>query len=204
MNKLYINKHVKLLNNTVYIDQEKKFSVESDENFSSFAKSVYKNYEIKYSKFYKMDALCKLGFLSADLLLRDLNRENILPEEIAIITANSSSSLHTDKNYQKTLSEIPSPAVFVYTLPNIVSGEISIKNNIKGESLFFIQDKFDTKFISEYVKYLFENTNTKLCITGWIEINMNEDYQTDLYLISKNEGSLEFIETNLNVTYNHE
>lgn len=197
MGKLYINKHVKLLNNTVYINGEKEFEVNKDERFSSFAKSVYKNHDIKYSKFYKMDALSKLGFLAAEILLKGVNKENLLPEEIAIICANSSSSLHTDNNYQKTIKEVPSPSAFVYTLPNIVIGEICIRNDIKGETLFFIQEEFDTAFICNYVNYLFEHTNTKLCITGWIEINMNEDYQVHLYSITKNERNLEFNETNL-------
>ncbi|MBT3208324.1 MAG: 3-oxoacyl-ACP synthase [Bacteroidetes bacterium] len=202
MNKRYIQKHIKLVNNTVFINLEKIFLVNKNELFSNFAKSVYKNYEIKYRKFYKMDALSKLGFLSAEILLQDINLDEFSPEDIAIICANSSSSLHTDKNYQKTISEIPSPSVFVYTLPNIVTGEICIKNNIKGESLFFIQEKFDIQFIYKYVDSLFENTSTKLCITGWIELNANEEYQADLYLISTSKTDLEFNETNLNKTHN--
>ncbi|MEN8119814.1 MAG: 3-oxoacyl-ACP synthase [Bacteroidota bacterium] len=197
MSKLYINKQVKLLNNTVYINREKEFSVDSNETFLSFAKSVYKNYHIKYSKFYKMDELSKLGFLAAEIILRDAPRDSISSEEIAIVLANSSASLHTDNKYQKTLTEIPSPSVFVYTLPNIVSGEICIRNDIKGESLFFIQEEFDTLFFNNYINYLFENTNTKLSITGWVEMKMNGDYQTYLYLISRNEEGMEFNETNL-------
>jgi hypothetical protein len=199
MNKLYINKHIKLANNKVFINGEHSFSVNGDESFSDFAKSVYKNYDIKYNKFYKMDALSKLGFLAADVLLIDFNKENILPEEISIICANSSSSIHTDNNYQKTISEIPSPSVFVYTLANIVIGEICIKNNIKGESLFFIQEDFDAKFIYDYIDILFKNNITKHCITGWIEMKINEEYQADLFLISRNFGDLELNETNLNI-----
>ena len=200
MDKLYINKNIRLFKNTVYIDKESIFSVPADESFSFFTKSLYKQLEINYSKFYKMDALSKLGFLAAELLLLETKRENILPEEIAIIAANSSSSLHTDVNYQKTIMEISSPSVFVYTLPNIVLGEICIRHNIKGESLFFIQENFDSPFFNQYVNYLFENNEIKLCIAGWIEINTEEEYLAELFLISKNVSNLAMT-TNLNVNY---
>ncbi len=200
MSKLFINKYIKLFNNTVYLNSEKVFLVDNPENFASFAKSVYKNYHTEYSKFYKMDALSKLGFLAADILLKDIAKNDFLPEEIAIIFANSSSSLNTDNKYQKTLAEVPSPSVFVYTLPNIVIGEICIRHDIKGESLFFIQEEFDTNFIYNYINYIFANTNTKLCITGWIEMKINEDYLANLFLISKNKGILEFNETNIKIT----
>ncbi len=36
-----------------------------------FLKSLYKKLEIKYSKFFKMDHLCKLAFLSAEIILND-------------------------------------------------------------------------------------------------------------------------------------
>lgn len=192
MGKLYIEKHILLVNNSVYINSEEEYSADSSLDFSGFAKSVYKNYDFNYSKFYKMDSLSKLGFLAAEFLFKGYDRVSVSPEEIAIICANSSSSLSTDKKYQDIIADTPSPAIFVYTLPNIVSGEICIRNNIKGESLFFIQEEFDTDFISSYVKYLFENTNTKLCIAGWIEMNMNKDYRADLFLISGNKEYPEF------------
>ena len=201
MSKLYINKQIKLFNNTVYLNSEKDFSVDRLENFSSFAKSVYKNYNTEYRKFYKMDALSKLGFLAADILLKNVSKDDIASDEIAVILANSSSSLHTDEKYQKTLAEIPSPSVFVYTLPNIVIGEICIRNDIKGESLFFIQEEFDTNFIYNYINYIFANTKTKLCITGWLEMKVNEEYQAHLFLISKDgEAIMEFNENNIKLT----
>ena len=138
MNKLFINNHIKIKDNTVYINGEKDCFIETD-IFLSFIKSVYKHYNIKYGKFYKMDGLSKLGFLASELLLINEN-SNLLPEETAIILANSSSSLNTDIKYQKTINDTPSPSVFVYTLPNIVIGEICIRNIIRGETIFFIQD----------------------------------------------------------------
>jgi len=193
----YIQRHIRLENNSVFAEGKEIFSIDKDEEFKVFAKSVYKNYEIKYGKFYKMDALSKLGFLASELLLKDFNKDDILPEQIAIICANTSASLHTDVKYQNTLKEIPSPALFVYTLPNIVLGEISIRNMIRGESLFLVQDKFDADFMAEYVDDIFENTNTELCITGWLEISANEEYKANLFLVSKQESNTKFKATEL-------
>ncbi|MEI7596277.1 MAG: 3-oxoacyl-ACP synthase [Bacteroidota bacterium] len=181
MTSLNIIKQIKIKNNTITINDNVVFHSD-EETFSAFAKSVYKKNEINYSKFYKMSHLCKLGFLASELLLLDVDFSDIEPEDVSIIIANSSSSLHTDTEYQNTLEGIPSPSVFVYTLPNIVIGEICIKNNFKGEGVFFIQKEFDYEFISNYARNLFENGKTRMCIFGWLEIDSNENYEAVLYL----------------------
>ena len=195
MSKLYITKHIKLKNNTVFIDSIKDYSVDTEE-LSVFVKSVYKKYGIKYGKFYKMDLLSKLGFLASELLLSE-NPKNLLPEETAIVLANSSSSLNTDVKYQKTISDVPSPSVFVYTLPNIVIGEICIRNGFRGETIFFVQDDFDIDFTCNYVKNIFESTNTKQTLLAWIELSDNDDYHIDMYLVSKEISEIEFNKTNI-------
>lgn len=197
MNKLYINKQVKIEDNSVVINREPVFSLDKKEGFPAFAKSIYKKLELSYPKFYKMDALCKLGFLSSEMLLAGADKKNIASDEIAIICGNRSASLYTDFKYQKTISEIPSPAVFVYTLPNIVIGEICIRNNIKGEALFVVQDNFDATFICKYLKLLFEGYNTKMCITGWLEMDVHMQYKANLFLVSKDVSDFELNETNL-------
>jgi hypothetical protein len=199
MNKLFINKHIKIKDYTVFVDGNADFS-ERTEHFATFAKSIYKNYNIKYSKFYKMDLLSKLGFLASELLLND-SIQNFLPEETAVILANSSSSLNTDKKYQDTIAEHPSPSVFVYTLPNIVIGEICIRNTFRGESLFLVQESFDTDFLTTYVANLFAETNTKQCIAGWVEMSLDENHHADLYLVSKNDSGKIFDKQNLDILF---
>ena len=200
MNKQVIVKYVTIRNNTVSINGAVDFSSVGD-HFLAFAKSIYKNYGIKYSKYFKMDNLSKLGFLASEVLLINQDLKDYKPEEIALIIANSSASLSTDYKYQNTLKEIPSPAVFVYTLANIVIGEICIRNDFKGESIFFIQDKFDTNFISDYVHTLLETTNAKVCITGWLEIDIDNNYNAFLCLVKQGVFSMELTEENLDKIY---
>lgn len=107
-----------------------------------FLNQLYKHLEINYPKFFKMDLLCKLGILASELLLKDLSETERI--STAIYLCNRASSLETDrKHYANIQSEsgyFPSPSVFVYTLPNIVIGEICIRHKIMGEGIFFLSE----------------------------------------------------------------
>jgi hypothetical protein len=166
----------------------------SDKNVTGeeFLKLAYKHYQLNYPKFYKMDALSKLGFLTSDLLLKNNPvTSRYAAEDIAIVTANSSSSLESDTEHQRTISSaedaLPSPSVFVYTLPNILVGEIAIRNSIKGENTFFIFDKFDAGFISGYVNKLLDDGKAKCCICGWVEY-FKGSYHSFLYTVEAQPG----------------
>jgi hypothetical protein len=161
------------------------------ESFSDFSKKGYQNFEINYPKFFKMDNLSKLAFLAAELLLKkeiDESKEN----NIALVFANKSSSLDTDVRYQDSISDkenyFPSPAVFVYTLPNICIGEISIKHQLKSENSFFIFEAFNSAFMTNYANALLNSEKANKVLCGWVEY-YNEEYKAFLYLVA-NEGSL--------------
>ena len=105
---------------------------------------LYREYVKDYPKFFKMDTLSRLGFMAAELLLQAEGAERFVPrEDRAVILANRSASIKNDKDYLETISEgnyYPSPALFVYTLPNIVTGEIAIRNKYLGETAFYVLD----------------------------------------------------------------
>lgn len=141
---------------------------------SDFLKSSYRQLNISYPKFFKMDNLCKLAFLTAEILLKDANILAKYPsEEIGMIILNSSSSLETDEKHQDSISDrsnyFPSPSVFVYTLPNIMIGEIAIRHKIKGENGVFIHEKPDPELIFTLVDELFAGKRVSCCIAGWVE-----------------------------------
>lgn len=166
----------------IHLDGNLLFSNE-EKDFKLFGKSIYKHYGILYTKFYKMSPLSKLGFLASELLLKDQDLSGLDNGKISLVLANSSSSLHTDRIYQETMKSLPSPAVFVYTLPNIVIGEICIRNGFKGEGVFFIQENYDKGFIFEYAEELIASGRSTLCLAGWIEMNMEGEYLADLSLL---------------------
>jgi uncharacterized protein YqgQ len=164
-----------------------------------FLLSAYNYFGLNYPKFYKMDNLSKLGWLASEILLRDNFRpEKYRPDETGLVLANANSSLDTDLKYFETAKDIPSPSVFVYTLPNIMIGEICIRNNFKGENAFFVSDKFDADFMEQYVSNLFNNNILQACISGWVDL-LEEDYKAVLFLIEKEKSEQSSLLTQDNI-----
>lgn len=205
---LHISKFCIIRNNTVVVDHNKIYE-EIEIDAPEFFKRTYKHFKIGYPKFYKMDNLSKLGFLTAELLLkgRNLNRE-YGKDKTGIVLANAAASLDTDRTYQLSIAErnhyFPSPSVFVYTLPNIVMGEISIRHQLFGENNFFVQEKLDTDFMHAYVGHLFQNNIVACCITGWVEMDADR-YDAMLLLVEKknqhNQGIAIFNVQNISDIY---
>ena len=176
------------------------FAANAD-SIQSFLLSAYQYLKIDYPKFYKMDNLSKLGFLASEVLLKDENLK-VNQDKIGIVLTNANSSLDADEKYFQSIKEMASPALFVYTLPNIVMGEICIRNKFKGENSFFVFDTFNAKFLAQYVGELFNNNIIQLCIAGWVDV-LDENYKAVLFLISKNkaENALLFNEDNMNTIF---
>ena len=137
---------------------------------------IYKHLDCDYPKFFKMDPLCKSGFLTAELVMRNLQ---LVPEEPkedwAVVCFNSAGSLDDDRTYQATIQEadsyFPSPAVFVYTLANIVTGEIAIRHKIKGESSCYVAQKFQPGTILQAVNDVLQRTPARHVLAGWVDFD---------------------------------
>jgi len=166
-----------------------------------FLNALYAHLALSYPKFHKMDLLCKLGFLTTELLLQDSGHsEKYGDTETGLVLCNKNSSLDVDLKYAQTIQKGASPALFVYTLPNIVIGEISIRHHFRGENAFFVFKQFNGNFIVEYVNCLFENKLIKNCLCGWVDI-LKEDYHATLFLIEPDgsqKNSIVFTPENLN------
>lgn len=172
-----ITTYCHLHDNRVIVNDRLIFYQENIVKFADLLKSVYKQEQITYPKFYKMDILSKLGFIAAELVLKDNKLEGYLPEDVGVVMSNSSSSLDTDIAHNETIrdrsSYFPSPSVFVYTLPNIVIGEVCIRHKIKGENAFLISETFSSNLLFSYVNELFANGRVKACLCGWVEVMGN-------------------------------
>ena len=167
---------------------------------SSEITEYYRSMQIDYPKFFKMDNLSKLGFLASEILLKDEENRFAPTENMAIIGFNCSSSLEADMQYQATIQNndnyFPSPSLFVYTLPNIVLGEIAIRNNILGETSFYICKDFDAKQIVRTVRTVFCDKTTTVALVMWVE-------HSDVFmvLVGSGKGDVEFSENQLKVLY---
>jgi len=156
-------------------------------DFAAFIRNVYKHFEMQYPKFYKMDDLSKLAFVGAELL--NVKESTLYKsEDKGIVLMNRSSSLYTDALHQASIADksdyFPSPAVFVYTLPNIAIGELCIRHQIRGENYFFVQSKFNAAMLTNYVALLFRQRHVQQCICGWVELNSN-NFELFLYTVEQ-------------------
>ena len=175
--------HIRMEQGGVYLDGRKVFQGDSSE-FRVFARELYRALELDYGKFFKMSPLSKLGFLASEYLLREVDTSSWDLSRVALVLANRSSSLHTDNIYQESVAHKPSPAIFVYTLPNIVIGEICIRHGFMGEGVFYIQEEYDSALLREHAVFLLETGEATHCIHGWVEMDIQGSYLADLVLLA--------------------
>ncbi len=153
---------------------------------------AYKAFIGDYPKFYKMDGLSRLGFVAAELLLQAERGERLTgtPEarsDRAIILFNNTSSIMADRHYWATVSDLeasfPSPAHFVYTLPNIVAGELAIRHQYRGETSFYILPQRDETLMAQVVNAAMADGSASSALTGWIDYSCDEHFEAELWII---------------------
>jgi hypothetical protein len=199
-----ITSYSHLYDNKVVVNGRLLFYQENIIKFAEVLKSVYKQEQISYPKFYKMDAVSKLGFMAAELVLKEKSIAGFQPERIGVVLANSSSSLDTDIAHNETIKDrsayYPSPSVFVYTLPNIVIGEICIRHKIKGENAFLISETFNSQMLSGYVDELFNNGRVDACLCGWVEV-LGENHNAMVALVENVDRDKHGVDSAFNPLY---
>lgn len=193
--------HIK--NQTVSLNGHVLFHDDS-ELFPDFIKNAYKAVDTKYPKFFKMDNLSKLAFLAADILLKNEDLDHEKEHNIALVFSNKAASLDTDRLHQEAIQDtnnyFPSPAVFVYTLPNICIGEISIKYKLFSENSFFIFEGLNAEHLASYSNSLLDMKKADQVLCGWVDVDKNQ-YEAFLYLVAKN-GKIVHSKDNIITLYN--
>ena len=149
---------------------------------------LYKRYIDNYPKFYKMDPLCRLGFVASELLLQaEGDRRDTPRDDRAIILFNRSSSIQADEAYQASIQDaedyFPSPAAFVYTLPNIVTGEIAIRNHYQGETSFYILPERNDQLMQQILDASLGDKTTKSILGGWIDYEDDENFVAKVFVM---------------------
>lgn len=152
---------------------------------------LYKKYVGDYPKFYKMDLLCRLGFVASELLLQQSKTEErfVEREDRSIVLFNRSGSVVADREFETTIcpgeNYFPSPADFVYTLPNIVTGEIAIRNLYRGETSFVVLEQKDERLMRNLLEQVFQDEGISSVLGGWVEASSADDLEADLYLYGR-------------------
>lgn len=166
----------------------------------------YKTLQMNYPKFYKMDRMSQLALIAAELLAKEENlSEGHDAENMAVILSNSNASELSDKHFASTMRNLPSPSLFVYTLPNIVIGELCIRFGMKGENSFFVSPVFDAEETVFYVNLLHDTNRFTLCMSGWIEGN-TEVAELFLYTTTTTKSGMAALHSydNINEIYKKE
>ena len=151
--------------------------------------ALYRQYVGDYPKFYKMDGLSRLGFMASELLLQaegnDVAAEG---DNRAVVLFNHSSSISADRAYLDTIADpnncFPSPSVFVYTLPNIVTGEIAIRHHYHGETSFYILPRRDEALMESILRATFVDTAIRSAVCGWLDYVDDQHFMADLQIVT--------------------
>ena len=176
----------------IWLDN-KEFIIDKEVTQNGLLTALYKQIIGNYPKYYKMDGLCRLGFVASELLLKAERDEGSFTEDTnktrAIVFFNRSSSIASDKKYLASIVEkdnyFPSPSVFVYTLPNIVIGEIAIRNGYHGETSFYILPHKNELLMQDIIETTFMDEQTTSVLTGWLDYEDSEHFEADLYIAYK-------------------
>ncbi|MCM1139213.1 MAG: 3-oxoacyl-ACP synthase [Muribaculum sp.] len=186
-NQFSISHRVILTQDSLSIDGD---SIKVEHSGDKLLTALYKERIGDYPKFYKMDSLSKLGFIASEILLQTEDAsdcENTPSRGIAFF--NSHASLSTDKAYLGTISDkdnyFPSPSLFVYTLPNIVTGELAIRHHYLGETGFYILPNKDWKRINDIIECMFFDEQTNSIIGGWVEYLSSTNFEANIFIANK-------------------
>ncbi|MCD4682544.1 MAG: hypothetical protein K8R86_04590 [Bacteroidales bacterium] len=189
MDKFYITSYC-IIKKGLILTADERFEFEEYADDGKYFKQVYKQLNKPYAKFYKMDRLCKLAYLNAEFLLEKIDLKKYKPDEVALVFSNAFSSINIDIKHNESIIDrnnyFPEPATFVYTLPNIMLGELSIRHQIRGENIFFVTEKFDYEFIVWYTLDLLNNSRHKACIIGRIDYT-DKDLFSSMFFVEQGE-----------------
>lgn len=147
---------------------------------------IFKKYLADGSRFFKMDLYSRLAYAGTSLLAKDA-LEGYDPEDVALFVFTQQGSLLADRKHLSTFSNpnefFPSPAVFINTLPNVVLGEIAVKNNIKGETTLVLLPDRDEAAIQRIMEASLVATRPAVVLCGWVDCGAEDNFVADLKML---------------------
>jgi len=171
MHAYHIQSHCLIRGRSITVNGNTFLEMDPSTALNDFLKAAYRELHIDYPKFHKMDGLSKAIFIAAELMARISGPYS---SDTALIFSNYSSSYIADSKHAADIfaTEHPtaSPATFVYTLPNIAMGEISIRHQLHSENVFFIFDSYFPEFLVPYVHSVLDGQKATDAISGWTEV----------------------------------
>ncbi|MDR1336045.1 MAG: hypothetical protein LBK22_04360 [Tannerella sp.] len=172
MMDIRVKKYIRITSGKVWLNGTPAFESDRHGDSRAFLTEVYHWLGADCRKFFKMDLLSKLGWLASEWLMAGFDPEQP-KEDTGIVFFNSCSSLDTDIRFQETIRDreacFPSPAEFVYTLPNIVTGEVAIRHKIHGETAFYVLPRPDSRRMAAILCDTLPAAGLNCLLAGWLE-----------------------------------
>lgn len=168
----HITTYCKIDSSYCYVNGKQVLTYNSEQS-NSWLKQLYKMaFQEAYPKYFKMDRPSKLAMVAVEMLKQaDTSITLRTDDEIAVLAASANSSADTDQAFKNSyVNDVaPSPALFVYTLPNILIGEIAIRNKWYGENLCIVLPLFDAERIVQQAELQFAN-GSNACLIAWVNV----------------------------------
>jgi len=161
----------------LFLNREQKHAFTQE----NWLKEAYLFLEVDYPRFHKVDTLSKMTLIANELLQQTTWFKQIKNDELHMLFANANASQQTDIKFVQSYDNQgkPSPSLFVYTLPNIAMGELSIRNKWRGEQTFFVsQSRFDQTPFSDRLYHLACKKQT-MCMCMWVDAPAHQTEQPE-------------------------
>lgn len=103
-----------------------------------------------------------------------------------IVLFNMTSTAIVDKEFLETISDndayYPSPSIFVYTLPNIVTGEVAMRYGWQVETSFYVLRERNEQMIHEIVNATAQAHPGERILYGWMDRPEKNKIELELYI----------------------
>ena len=147
---------------------------------------VFKEFIADNSRFFKMDLYSRLAYVGTTLLAKD-SLGDCAPEDVTLFIFTLNGSVLADRKHLSTFANpdefFPSPAVFINTLPNVVLGEIAVRNTIKGETTLVMLPSRDEAAIDRILEATLTATKPSVMICGWVDCEAEDSFIADLKML---------------------
>ena len=101
-----------------------------------------------------------------------------------IVLFNMTSTAIVDKEFLETISDndayYPSPSLFVYTLPNIVTGEVAMRYGWQVETAFYVLRERNEQAIHQIVTATAHAHPGERILYGWVDRPEKEKIEIEL------------------------
>lgn len=206
MKKLKILSFCRLTNHRL-LSYDGQLLLNNEDNLKNWLSTIYNHLQPTYPKFFKMDNLCKAGFLAAEIVMKNHKLgDSDTRTDCSMVLMNRSGSLDNDRRYQQTIRTkeyFPAPSVFVYTLSNIVLGEIAIRHRLQGETSCYLSEQFSAEELLQLTEDALAVNQSTFGLCGWVEVGENGcDVLLTVVGESENDSQYDFSIENLNKLYN--